>query len=531
MAIWPPDGPRLTGSEKPDEGEKRVYDQLTSLPKDWSVWHSLWTLSPREAEADFVVGAPDAGFVVIEVKRSLANLKYSSPHEQVRRARDILCSRLKQDGLDVPESDYLVVLPMLPDGLRPYELDRTLTFDQIHRLRDLVRERMQSLRAQGKPGDDKWMWGLHSLWERVWCRPFRDGRKVPWTKLSVDQVRVLETGEKKKLRVLVAGEAGSGKTTVGYKIAEIMAKNEKRVLLLCFTNAVALSLRKKVMSSKVQAHVQVDTVGQLAKSLLAKSGVELPPEDDPQFWENLPKLAAERAKDEIAKSAWQVVIVDEGQDLSAENWILVRQLIAGAEKVFIFYDPAQTFWTGRWNPFESWPKRRLVESHRCDKPIQRLAELYGDRTGTADGISGDKVVIISCPTPSSVEEAIAREIDRLLQQHLSRKDIALISVVGRHEVGSAAVSDRVGEHRVVRADAADAGLEVVWDSFLRFRGLERPAVIVTNLRLLTGDLRKNRYTRMYISISRARHFIRIIDTAESMLGDPVLHLVDPTCRA
>jgi hypothetical protein len=41
--------------------------------------------------------------------------------------------------------------------------------------------------------------------------------------------------------------------------------------------------------------------------------------------------------------------------------------------------------------------------------------------------------------------------------------------------------ERIGAYRIVKADDLAAEHEIVDDTFLRFKGLERPAVIVTDL--------------------------------------------------
>ncbi len=56
------------------------------------------------------------------------------------------------------------------------------------------------------------------------------------------------------------------------------------------------------------------------------------------------------------------------------------------------------------------------------------------------------------------------------------------------------------------------------DTFLRFKGLERPAVIVTDLRLVS-----NLYeTRMHIAVARAFNLLRIVGQEAEIRKDPRL---------
>jgi hypothetical protein len=79
--------------------------------------------------------------------------------------------------------------------------------------------------------------------------------------------------------------------------------------------------------------------------------------------------------------------------------------------------------------------------------------------------------------------------------------------------GTAAASDH--------SPADDAGITdaVVCDTFLRFKGLERPAVIVTDL---GGVANTKREVRMHIALTRALDLVRIVADEVTMGQDPVL---------
>jgi len=71
---------------------------------------------------------------------------------------------------------------------------------------------------------------------------------------------------------------------------------------------------------------------------------------------------------------------------------------------------------------------------------------------------------------------------------------------------------------VVRAHDPEACSSVVAETFLRFKGLERPAVIITDLRLAQG--KPDYAKRMYISLTRTLSVVRIIDTRNALVRDP-----------
>jgi superfamily I DNA and RNA helicase len=79
---------------------------------------------------------------------------------------------------------------------------------------------------------------------------------------------------------------------------------------------------------------------------------------------------------------------------------------------------------------------------------------------------------------------------------------------------------KLGTHPVVRADDDAIESSVVLETFLRFKGLERPVIIVTDLHLAKGraDIGK----RMHIALTRATTAVRVIDDEGSISADLVL---------
>jgi hypothetical protein len=112
---------------------------------------------------------------------------------------------------------------------------------------------------------------------------------------------------------------------------------------------------------------------------------------------------------------------------------------------------------------------------------------------------------VECPSESSIPAKIENEIRKLLSRGFKPGDIAVLSLRGR-SAESVAGQDKIGSFPVVRADSPDIDENIVADTFLRFKGLERPAIIVTDLRLV-----KDRFdVRMHIALSRALDVVRVV---------------------
>jgi len=77
---------------------------------------------------------------------------------------------------------------------------------------------------------------------------------------------------------------------------------------------------------------------------------------------------------------------------------------------------------------------------------------------------------------------------------------------------------KIGARRIVPATDIDADSEIICDTFLRFKGLQRPAVIVTDLRLVSNLYEK----RMHMAISRTQSLLSIVGRESEICNDPML---------
>jgi superfamily I DNA and RNA helicase len=110
---------------------------------------------------------------------------------------------------------------------------------------------------------------------------------------------------------------------------------------------------------------------------------------------------------------------------------------------------------------------------------------------------------------------VGKEVNRLLGEGLEPSEIAVLSVRGRGAKENICHIGELGGHKVVLATDSEADSHIVCDTFLRFKGLERPAVIVTDLRLVS-----NLYEmRMHMAVSRALSLLRIIGAEKEMRKD------------
>ncbi len=243
----------------------------------------------------------------------------------------------------------------------------------------------------------------------------------------------------------------------------------------------------------------------------------------PSAWTNetweLATLQAAADAVPMLDARWGAVVVDEAQDLSATDWELVKAL-AGDGPLWAFGDSGQAFWPDRAAPAGLFPASLELRSrYRCPESLSAFADSY--RPDAPSVVEERAVVntvlrVVRAPSPTAVADRVARELDKALGDGARPEDIAILSLAGQSRTKVCATS-RGGRSPVVRADDANAPSRGGADTFLRFKGLERPWVIVTKLGLAQG--RAQYATRMHIALTRATVGSVVVATAEEIAAD------------
>ena len=534
--MWPRSAPRRTESA----AEKRICDELRrQLPKGWYAWHSLRLHVPggSDTEADFVLASPKRGLLVLEVKGGKIEVRdgmwlsggqplKQPPRDQGNRFARVLLQRLRAAGCEPPAWGVATCFPDTAFSAEPTQGDLqgcVIGAQDIPWLAKAISSVMDRALPPRRAPSGKWIQSVHALWCETWVPRLDLGQEIKIqeeerVRLDEAQCAVLR-GLEDNESVLVMGGAGTGKTMLARTMAVRFADQSRKVLLLCFTDALA----RRLAAENSPPNLTVRAIKRYAVELCHEAGIDVGVEDSPEFWSEISLMAVTDALPRLRPS-WDAIVIDESQDLADDDWLLVEEL-ARKKKLWGFWDPEQAFWPERHVREDLFNARyRLGQPYRCPEAIASLAAAYllgrPAQERAPETVESETVAIRACPSRSSVPDKIAVELDRLLAEGLRPHDIAVLSLRGASTTGSIVQKDKVGSHLVARAADPGAADCVVVESFLRFKGLERPGIIVTDLHSALG--RPDYGKRMYIALTRALLTVRMVDAREDMLRDPVL---------
>lgn len=547
--VFPRTAPRSTKSE----AEVRVWRALhKSLPNGWRAWHSLRLRHKRvwEGEGDFVIAAPDRGLLVLEVKGGVIELRdgrwfqngaplEEPPRDQGLSFVDHLVKALRARGADVPAYGVACVFPDVEfsddTGPNTGELEGLVLsgrqLDWLEHALPAVIER--ALPPFPPPKNRGWFSTLHALWGETWVPALSlmdttEDSESWMMSLVGEQLDVLAAADENP-RAVVSGGAGTGKTLLARELCSRAAQRGQRVLYLCFTDALGLAVERSFAAAqRAGARVRAFPIRRFAAMLLEASGATIT-SNDPAFWE-LASLTAACDALPPPDDRPELVVVDEAQDLEQGDWDLIAELV-GPRALWILLDERQAFWRRPPIP-ESLTtgavRLKLRTQQRCPSAIAAFAASY---LIGPDGRPSDPVLNAES-TPEAVRilhavagkeiERVKAEITELIRAGAKAKDIAIVTLAGQ-SASQILKHSTLGSYHLVRADAREAADSIVADTFLRFKGLERPFVFVVEV--ASGHLSQYE-RRMYIAATRALARLYVVATSDDLGKDARLRVGD-----
>ena len=555
--------PAFCPSDAPP-GEKAFYSALqeSTSTSDWIVLHSLGIadhVRQVEGEADFVVIVPDVGILVIEVKSHLSidrrndgswklgndALTTRGPFQQASEAMHSLRNYLKKKRVDLRSVPMLsavwftgvrarTMLPTNPEWhdwqvldaedlkTAPSAILRTFAAGTKH-LEDKIKHF-----AFGGVGPDKEL--ADSIAGQL--RPKFELATVAGDRRRARESQLISFIEEQFLAldavsenhgVLFSGPAGSGKTFLAMESTRRELATGKQGRLLCFNRFIG-----KRFSSDM-ANLDGLTVGTFHQELLRLAGLaHAPTNPTPKFWsEELPERAMEALIDGRAAATLDFLIVDEIQDIAADPYLDLLDLMVDGGlqegRVLLFGDfERQAIYeneTGRERlraraPYMADYKlmkncRNLPRIGYQVNLLSRLQPGYQQFRRLDDGVDP---IFHQYPSGQDQSAMLVSAIRRFKDEGYELSEIVVLSP--QRERSTAATTNDPWLRQILKpADGLPPRPgQVQYSTIHAFKGLESPAVVLTDLNQdVTVD---NFDSLLYVGLTRATdRLIALIETA------------------
>lgn len=533
-------------------GEKAVFVALKDAPETerWIVLHSLGIaqhVRQVEGEADFVIIAPGAGLLVIEVKSHLSVERRSDgtwrlgkhaptargPFQQAQESMHSIRNYLQKKRVELRDVPVLhavwftgvrarTMLPESPEWNDWQVLDsqdlpsagtavrRVLSAGALHlaatinhfgfaglgpdevaatRITSLLRPRFEVVSA---PGDR------------------RRAREAQLAHFIEEQYRALDAAADNR-SALFTGAAGTGKTFLAVEAAQREVAQGRSGRLLCFNRFLGQSLRNKLSSTPGLR------VGTIHGEMLRLAGMVGPPRNaDRGFWEiELPERALDGLASRETEEVRDFLIIDEVQDIAVDSYLdLLDLLVAGGlrdGRVLLFGD------FERQSIYENADGRERIQSRAPHLPSFRL--LQNCRNLPRIGYQANLLAHLAPGfrefrrVDDGIDPVIVRYSGDDDQSALLKKvisdlrddgfDLSEITVLSPRNEGSVAARSTDPWLRQVLHAADGAALvrgRVRYSTIHAFKGLDSPAVIVTDL---ADSGMRNFDALLYVGLTRA----------------------------
>jgi hypothetical protein len=518
--------------------ERVLFERLRDeTPDEIVAFHSVaWQLPgakgrPEQGEADFVLAHPDYGVLTLEVKGGTIRYdaqagawftvgkrgesRIKDPARQARGSSHALGRALARSARGGGESvsfGHAVAFPQcrVPrKALRP-DLPRDLILDHgdlshlPERLEGLFRhwfdpESKEPLGSDGIARLEALLANSFELRAPLAFELAEEQRRL--YRLTEQQYHVLDMLSRQS-RVAIAGCAGSGKTFLAAEKARRLTAQGFRVLLVVFNVLLAEYLRRGLADVP---GVTVRAFYGLCRDVAEAAGLEIADEPEPgaegKYYSGLAAAFADHA--DLMAGRFDALIVDEGQDVSADWWLPLQILLVDPDRspLYVFFDDNQKLFpvpTGL--PFLNEPFL-LTENCRNTKRInERVMRYYSGGTMTAIGPEGLPVDRHTYETErellAQLDEAVASWVG---EAEVSPEDVALLTARGAHRSALWKI-DTLGGIRLT--DDPWERNRILRCSVFRFKGLER---MVVGLCELDGA----REQALYVGLSRPSVFLSL----------------------
>lgn len=322
-------------------------------------------------------------------------------------------------------------------------------------------------------------------------------------------------------RVVFKGPAGTGKTFLAMEAAKRATADGKRVLLVCYNSLLGDWL--KALTSGYSENADAFRCSTFHSLLLEISGERPAKGADSTFWrKQLPIKAADRLLDDTCQwPTFDMLVIDEAQDLLEDEYLDVLDLLlkgglaGGRWALFGDFERQAIYMSeggaGALKAIEALSERAPVHAKYSLRINCRnagpIAETLVITSGLAPGYKrilhdneGSDVDPLFYSSASDQEKQLAYAIGKL-KETFKAGEIMVLSMRNDENSCAGGTSSGALGIRLAPMRKVQDGQTIPFSSIHAFKGLEAPAVVITDIESLDDEKTRS---LLYVGMSRAR---------------------------
>ena len=520
-----------------------------ALSDEFHIYHSFSFVEKKgrlkEGEADLIIFHRRLGLLILEVKGgeiSIENGQWFSenrfgkhpiknPFDQARKAKHALLDKIKKKTNDYVDIGCGVCFPnsTLPPSISlPMDVVRESVIDSALLLNpEKCSKAIEKLFAEWNQELSKST--ADSIQHHILAPTFR---LIPNPKLSIqetdekflqlteEQYQLLDWLEEQN-QVVIKGSAGTGKTLLLLEKARRLSDEGFSVLILCFN--IKLSEYLKAVTQH-QPLIHADHFHGFCEFAAHKMNIPfVAPENNDIarvfYEETAPELLLTAIETGVI-SAFDAVLIDEGQDFNEAWWIPISSAMKPSGWFYIFYDPKQNVFARDVHFPMATKEYPLTKNCRNTLNItQWLCEINTSAAEPKQGSpEGESPVIQHWKNYDEQFEQVKACLNELVAKGFSLSDVIILTPYRKEKSQLYALLN----------DKQFADLHI--ESIMKFKGLEARIVLVCDLGI--NDFAK-RSDMLFTGASRAQQMLFVfchLDYPLNFESTRNLNQVWPTVR-
>ena len=332
-------------------------------------------------------------------------------------------------------------------------------------------------------------------------------------KLTQQQLRLVNAFTQNP-KANITGGAGTGKTVIAKYIAERLANEGRRTLLICYNRGLGDRLQRDTSSiNNLEAGSFHSVFQKILGSHFAKYFQEANNEDSYKGmneWDVIRPYAYALAISELGFS-YDAIVIDEAQDFRNEFWLPIELLLGSGEEgiCYTFADTNQRLFTNAETVPKHGPKFFLFENCRNTEQIHEMAyETYTGPPIAPPAIKGEPITIAGNMSLTDQSLYISTLLRTLVHhENVKPEDITILIADSLQSDEYFQIINRDTKNICIERTETPIENAVGFSTIKRFKGLDSAVVILWGLNSLPEH---ESPSMKYVGISRAKSILHLV---------------------